>query len=315
MSGAVRTVRTVLGGAVSGKKRAGYGKTGIADLKPPANGCDVRQLGEESVSRQLFPNLDKGVDAGGETSIASTNMHDFVNQYRIDAFFVGIEMRGAYIDEDDILGSALLFVVIDLLTANFAETIKINGEILLVFHIVHGSMNNMKSKVKSKSSAPSIEKSLKHLSLSIGDFIRYWGFRRVHGALWAQLYLSKKPLSCTDLVSRLDFSKALISPALEELLKLKLIEEGPAPNEKTKVYRAVDNFDAVIRHVLKTREAKMLQQITQNLISLQQSSLSSDQIDGGRLEALSQMIGSANVMLNLLISQKDILRFPLELEQ
>ncbi|MBY0316514.1 MAG: hypothetical protein K2Q26_13405 [Bdellovibrionales bacterium] len=172
-------------------------------------------------------------------------------------------------------------------------------------------MNNMKSKGKSISS----DKSLKNLSLSIGDFIRYWGFRRVHGAIWAQLYLSKEPLSCTDLVSRLDFSKALISPALDELLHLKLIEEAPAPNDKTKVYRAVENFDGVIRHVLKTREAKMLQQITQNLNSLQQSAATSDRIDGARLESLSQMIGSANLMLNLLISQKDLLRFPLELEQ
>ena len=98
-------------------------------------------------------------------------------------------------------------------------------------------MNNMKSKDQNKDRATTSQKNLQKLSLSIGNFIRYWGFRRIHGAIWTQLYLSKTPLSCTDLTSRLGLSKALISPALDELCKFKLIFEAPAPNEKTKIYQ------------------------------------------------------------------------------
>ena len=86
----------------------------------------------------------------------------------------------------------------------------------------------MKSKVK----APSVQK----LSLSIGNFIRYWGFRRIHGAIWTQVFLSKTPLSCTDLTERLGLSKALISPALEELCHYHLIQVVASPNDKTKLY-------------------------------------------------------------------------------
>ena len=56
-------------------------------------------------------------------------------------------------------------------------------------------------------------------------------------------------------------SKALISPALDELCHYKLIREAPAPNEKTKLYEAEEDINAVIKHVLTIREARMLRQI------------------------------------------------------
>lgn len=153
---------------------------------------------------------------------------------------------------------------------------------------------------------------LRKLSLSIGHFIRYWGFRRVHGAIWTQLYVSKTPLSCTDLTTRLDLSKALISPALEELCHYKLIRETPAPNEKTKTYEAVDDINEVIQHVLRTREAQMLKQITKDFSNFNSTS-KNDFIDQNKVKELGEMILSANLMLEILVSQKDIMKLPQEL--
>ena len=31
---------------------------------------------------------------------------------------------------------------------------------------------------------------------SIGDFIEYWGFKAIHGRVWALLALSTDPLAC-----------------------------------------------------------------------------------------------------------------------
>lgn len=151
---------------------------------------------------------------------------------------------------------------------------------------------------------------LRKLSLSVGQFIRYWGFRRIHGAIWTQLYLSNTPLSCTDLAARLALSKSLVSPALEELCKFKLIEEAPAPNEKTKVYRAVENISEVIQHVLKTRESKMLQQISKDFSSLNDQSEKSDSINQKRVDELGSMIQAANMMLEILVAQKDVMNLP-----
>jgi DNA-binding transcriptional regulator GbsR (MarR family) len=167
-------------------------------------------------------------------------------------------------------------------------------------------MNNMKSKEKKSSSSQSLQK----LSLSIGNFIRYWGFRRIHGAIWTQLYLSKTPLSCTDLTVKLGLSKALISPALDELCHHKLIMEAPAPNEKTKVYQAAEDINEVIRQVLKSREAKMLKQITQDFSSFKQSDAKSEDINCKHVESLEEMILSANVMLEIMLDQKDLMKLP-----
>lgn len=169
--------------------------------------------------------------------------------------------------------------------------------------------------MKRKNQTQKSFKNLQKLSLSIGDFIRYWGFRRIHGAIWTQLYLSKTPLSCTDLTVRLDLSKALVSPALEELCQYNLITEAPAPNEKTKVYEACKNINEVILHVLKTREAKILDQINNDFSALTETENESAAIDGTKLKSLGKMIISANLMLEIMLAQKDILNLPFELEK
>lgn len=128
------------------------------------------------------------------------------------------------------------------------------------------------------------------------------------------MYLSKTPLSCTDLTQKLGLSKALISPALDELCNYKLIEEAPAPNEKTKVYRAVENINDVIKHVLEIRERKMLKQITRDFDNFKQKDASSSEYDQTKIESLEDMILSANLMLEIMLSQKNLMQLPMELE-
>ncbi|MBX7231665.1 MAG: hypothetical protein K1X29_06225 [Bdellovibrionales bacterium] len=155
---------------------------------------------------------------------------------------------------------------------------------------------------------------LRQLSLSIGDFIRYWGFRRIHGAIWTQIYLSITPLSCTDLTRRLGMSKALISPALVELCNYKLIKEVPSPNEKTKLYVATKNINEVIHNILKSRESVILKQITDDLSSFSAVSNRDKDINQEQVCSLSEMVASANLMLKILLSQKDLMKLPGEID-
>ncbi len=178
----------------------------------------------------------------------------------------------------------------------------------MLAHIVHGTMNNMRSKPKSS------DVSLRELSLSIGDFIRYWGFRRVHGAIWTQLYLSIEPLNCTELAERLGLSKALISPALDELCQYKLITEAPAPNEKTKVYRAAEDVNEVIRRILRERESKILKQITKNFANFKKDKDSVSSVQQDRVKSLEEMILAANFTLEMVLSQKDLTKSPIGLD-
>lgn len=168
----------------------------------------------------------------------------------------------------------------------------------------------------SRGKSPPLGKSnhLRKLSLSVGDFIRYWGFRRIHGAIWTQLYLSKSPLSCTDLTRNLGVSKALVSPALEELCQHKLIFEGPSPNGKTKLYQAAADTSEVIRQVLKSRESVILKQIAKDFAQLNQAKLEVEHFDSSRLQLLGEMIAGAELMLDLFLSQENLLSFSAEIE-
>lgn len=165
-------------------------------------------------------------------------------------------------------------------------------------------MNNMKSKDQ--------QKRLKNLALSVGEFIRYWGFRRIHGAIWTQLYLSPAPLSGTELAARLGVSKALVSPALAELGKWKLIREVDSGDKKTRLYEAEPDVNTVIRHVLQIREKKMLAEVEKHFREV--NAAANGQLNPARLENLGQMIEGANLMLGLLLGQEEVLDLPRKLQ-
>lgn len=166
-------------------------------------------------------------------------------------------------------------------------------------------MNNMP-----KQGTVSNLNALRLLSMSVGQFIRYWGFRRIHGAIWTQIYLSPRPLSCTDLATRLKLSKSLVSPALGELEEYGLILPAESENDKTKRYTADEDVSAVIRRVLKQREQKMINNVAKQVAELKKNRLSNDEIDPKRLTQLADMTDSAQLMLSLLVDTEDLMNLP-----
>ncbi|MDH4468401.1 MAG: hypothetical protein QE271_10105 [Bacteriovoracaceae bacterium] len=166
------------------------------------------------------------------------------------------------------------------------------------------------NKMKKQSKAQKLNKEFQELSLSIGNFIRYWGFRRVHGAIWTQLYLSRGPLSCTQLVKNLKLSKALISPALEELCGYKLIEQVPSSNDKMKYYQAVSNVRDVVKSILKAREKMMLDEINKHFSKFLGKNSKNAVLDHARIQNMQEMILSANMMLEYILSENEVFNFP-----
>ncbi|MBY0555071.1 hypothetical protein K2P97_11125 [bacterium] len=150
-------------------------------------------------------------------------------------------------------------------------------------------------------------KQFKALSRAIGDFIHYWGFRRIHGQIWSQLYLSNEPLSGADLVKNIGVSKALVSPALKELIKHKVIFQVKSGDTRTKLYEANPDFMSVIRNVLENREFVMLQKVSQEFskFSELQNSGSKSSLNQQRLESLGEMINQANSFITILCHAGD----------
>ena len=153
----------------------------------------------------------------------------------------------------------------------------------------------------SDTSSSKINTNLIKLSQTIGDFIRYWGFRRIHGQIWTQIFLSQKALSGAELTRSLKVSKALVSPALKELLKHKLIFEQRI-DAKTKAYTANPDVLGVIRNVLLRREAQLIKKAQKNFQILK-SSLSNQNtiIDTKRLHELESIISVGSMASDFVI--------------
>ncbi len=152
-----------------------------------------------------------------------------------------------------------------------------------------------------------IEKKMRLLASQVGDFIRYWGFRRIHGEIWTLVYLSETPLSGKEIIDRLKVSKALVSPALKELEMEELIVRAPSENTKVKRYAANEDVMKVIKGVLKRREKPMLDKVHNSYESLSTNTLSGQNgLHSERFTKLGEMINTAQLGLQLLLDFENI---------
>lgn len=139
------------------------------------------------------------------------------------------------------------------------------------------------------------------LSTLIGQFIRYWGFRNIHGEVWTVVYLSQQPLSGIEIGKLLKVSKALISPALKELETEGLIRQTKSENSKTKRYEAEDNLTEIIHGVLKRREKLMLDKIQKSHSGLVELGNNCESINQERLQTIGHMIQMAQFGLHTIL--------------
>ncbi len=144
------------------------------------------------------------------------------------------------------------------------------------------------------------------LADGVGQFIRYWGFRKIHGQIWALVYLSSEPLSGIEMGQTLGVSKALISPALKELEAEGLIKQIPSENAKTKRYIAEEDVMAIIHGVLKRREIPMLLKIQKSYDVLAQKAVPGDGIDLNRMQSVGLMIQMAQLGLVGLLDSENL---------
>ena len=90
-----------------------------------------------------------------------------------------------------------------------------------------------------------------------GDFIEYWGFKSIHGRVWAYLTISSRPLSQTEIARALNVSRASICIAISELSEYGLVK--PSNHLRHAPYEAVVDVWPVISNVLREREWMLLE--------------------------------------------------------
>ncbi len=140
----------------------------------------------------------------------------------------------------------------------------------------------------------------------VGDFIQYWGFKKVHGRIWTHLFVSDHPLDAGDLCRRLNISKALVSMSIADLLEYEVIQEIGKGEQGTIQYQANPDVTRVIFNVLRKRERKMMSSIQSAQQVLEKASSqggdASDGLDSKRVVYLGEMIRTAKGALEALIA-------------
>lgn len=150
---------------------------------------------------------------------------------------------------------------------------------------------------------------IQDLSDKIGEFIRYWGFKKIEGQIWTLIFLSPSPLSATDLVESLGVSKTSVSLSIKELLHFDVITEVGHGPRGIVLFDTAQNMGTVINNVLRGREKRLLAGVGSSARSLEDMKDSHDLkkwVSPERSSQLVEMIDGAQGMLgkiSFLLSQ------------
>ena len=160
---------------------------------------------------------------------------------------------------------------------------------------------------KTNASKKDLLSKLKELEQLVGDFMAYWGFKKIHGRIWVHLYTSTEPLDTIELMKRLKVSKGLMSLAIRELQKYNVIETTNVGRHGSVFYKANPNLLQVITDVLRQREAEMLKNTAQCLNEMlhhKKSDLLENNLDQEKIENIFTLTESASNTLQLLLLQQ-----------
>jgi predicted transcriptional regulator len=225
-------------------------------------------------------------------------MHELMNMMWVQSMVRRNKPGARDVNEGKALGAWESPIVVDLQSTGPAQAIEVNGTFLRtrLCHIVHTTMNYM---AKQRGSSH-----LKGLAREVGSFIRYWGFRRIHGEIWTVLFLSETPLSGVQIGKQLGVSKALVSPALKQLMAEGLIARSTGKDAREYVYQAVEDVESVILTVLKRREVPMLQKIERQFGQFRKGA--GQGFSQARIARLGAMIIASRSMLEMLVDAQEV---------
>lgn len=164
-----------------------------------------------------------------------------------------------------------------------------------------------------ETSSVTIPSELEVLSDKVGDFVAYWGFKKIHGKIWTHLFASTTPLDASELIRRLKISKALVSLTLKDLLHYQVVFEVGKSDRGTLLYRANQNIAGVIVNVLKNRERVLFNELRAahaSTCALPVQAQDMAKISQPQLQLLGTFIEQAGAALEQVIALNDLVLKP-----
>lgn len=142
---------------------------------------------------------------------------------------------------------------------------------------------------------------LEEVANQVGEFIEYWGFKNVHGRIWAHIYVAARPLDAGDLVELLGISKALVSMSLSDLMDYDVIQIAGKSERGTVIYQSNPNVVSVVMGVLRKRERKLLSRIAGATKLLKDSKTGPMELNRERLNSLHDLVLTAEESLDTIL--------------
>lgn len=143
----------------------------------------------------------------------------------------------------------------------------------------------------------------------VGGFIEYWGFKNVHGRIWAHLFLAGRPLDSNELIERLHISKALVSMSIADLAEYDVIRTAGKSERGTITYEYNPDITSVIANVLRKRERRLLARLstaTRLLAEMPREMDGRCKVLHDRAEHLDQMVKTAETALDDMLMFRDV---------
>ena len=150
---------------------------------------------------------------------------------------------------------------------------------------------------------------LRQVSISVGHFIEYWGFKSIHGQIWAYIFLASEPVAASKLRVDLKISKGLLSMSLNELKDYKVILSAGKGRYGVELLKANPDILEGIINVLRSREKSLIGKVDKDLSKLKKlssSDLSSLGIDKNKVKQLSKLVFLGKKMIDGFIKLEQI---------
>jgi len=154
---------------------------------------------------------------------------------------------------------------------------------------------------------------LREVSISVGHFIEYWGFKSIHGQIWAYIFLASEPVPASKLRNDLRISKGLLSLSLNELKEYQVVLNAGKGKYGVELLTANPDILEGIINVLKSREKSIIGKVDKNLKALKKisrSDLLAIGIDQDKVKKLSKLVLLGKKMIDGFIKLEQISLVP-----
>ncbi len=124
---------------------------------------------------------------------------------------------------------------------------------------------------------------------SVGDAIRFWGFKWNHGRVWCLLYLRAMPMTARELQTALGLSKGAASMIIRELEQWGPVRRVRVGKDSSWRFVAETNLMRMVGRVIQERESKIAARFLEELKGAREIGLAAKQLPPETLRRLEKM--------------------------